>query len=43
VPQPPLPEEVHPVAHPAVGLRRAANGVVDREAEPALPRVLVLS
>lgn len=37
-----LAEEGHPVVRPAVGLRRAANGVVHREAELARLRVLIL-
>ena len=37
-----LAEEGHPVVHPAIGLRRAANRVVHRETELACSRVLIL-
>lgn len=40
--QPPLSVEIHPVVHPAIGLRCAPNGVVNREAKHALLSCLVL-
>lgn len=42
VPQPPLPEEIDPVVHPAVGLGGAAYGVVHCKAKPALLGVVIL-
>jgi len=42
MPESPLAEELHPVVHPSVGLRRAPYGVVDGKPESAASCIRIL-